>query len=214
MGQTSGTLGPNALYSYSAQEITALRRPPHIGDCRAGERNNGLAVPARQPRTGGSETRQEKGPRRLSTYVQGAASQQDASYPHGLRAESPTRPVPRRWNESFTIPKDETPRRILFLDHSHFPKSLPCRCIVCAVPSRLLGVTPRDSETTILLREVRTICKWDIFTYRCNNLREVKCEEAVLERLDGPPQLCKPCLRLWAEDKQASTRLRQSENSG
>lgn len=65
-GQTSGTLGPNALYSYSAQEITALRRPPHFGDCRAGERNNGLAVPARQPRTGGSETRQEKGPRRLS----------------------------------------------------------------------------------------------------------------------------------------------------
>lgn len=63
---------------------------------------------------------------------------------------------------------------------------------MCAVPSRLLGVTPRDSETTILLRAVRTICKWDIFTYRCNNLREVKCEEAVLERLDGPPQLRKP----------------------
>lgn len=70
----------------------------------------------------------------------------------------------------------------------------------------------RDSETAILLREVQTIRKWDIFTDGCNNLQEVKCQEAALEHLDGPSQPCKST-PVFTGRGQAGVHATVSENS-
>lgn len=69
-GQTSGTLGQNSLYAYSAQEITALHRLPHFSDCdelgnvtdvRPGPASHACAAPrpARRRDRGSSATSRE-----------------------------------------------------------------------------------------------------------------------------------------------------------